>query len=129
MFPSRIQRPKTPLNLRFLKLFCWMMALGCFVAAASFLPAQDQSQRPAPSTTDNSQQKSTEAPPEAGGPQTDVGPYAIPKKKEEPPPPPPEKPKKIEGMPADYSIHVTTPPLVEVPVLVTTKDGQFMHQI
>lgn len=63
-----------------------------------------------------------EAPPEAGGPQNDVGPYAIPKKKEEPPPPAPEKPKKIENMP-DYSIRVEVP-LVNLDVLVTTKDGQ-----
>ncbi len=63
-----------------------------------------------------------EAPPEAGGPTGDVGPYVIPKKKEEPPPPAPEKPKKIEGMP-DYSIHVDVP-LVTMNVLVTTKDGQ-----
>jgi VWFA-related protein len=70
-------------------------------------------------------QQKPEAPPEAGGPQTDVGPYAVPKKKDEPPPPPPEKPKKIEGMP-DYSIKVDVP-LVNVPVLVTTKDGQFIN--
>jgi VWFA-related protein len=63
-----------------------------------------------------------EAPPEAGGPQNDVGPYVIPKKKEEPPPPAPEKPKKIENMP-DYSIRVEVP-LVNLDVLVTTKDGQ-----
>ena len=49
---------------------------------------------------------------------------AIPKKKEEPPAPPPERPKKIEGMP-DYSLQVDVP-LVNVPVLVTTKDGQFI---
>jgi VWFA-related protein len=76
--------------------------------------AQDTSQNP------NKQ----EAPPEAGGPEGDVGPYAVPKKKEEPPPPPPEKPKKIEGMP-DYSISVNVP-LVNLDVLVTTKDGQFI---
>jgi VWFA-related protein len=46
----------------------------------------------------------------------------VPKKKEEPPPPAPEKPKKIEGMP-DYSITVQVP-LVNLDVLVTTKDGQ-----
>jgi VWFA-related protein len=63
-----------------------------------------------------------EAPPEAGGPQNDVGPYVIPKKKEEPPPPAPEKPKKIENMP-DYSIRVDVP-VVNLDVLVTTKDGQ-----
>lgn len=78
--------------------------------------AQDTSQQP---PANPNQQ---EAPPEAGGPQNDVGPYAIPKKKEEPPPPPPEKPKKIEGMP-DYSIKVDVP-LVNLDVLVTTKDGQ-----
>ncbi|HTZ96245.1 MAG TPA: VWA domain-containing protein [Terriglobales bacterium] len=83
------------------------------------LPAfgQDQSQ--------SGQQ--TQPPPEAGGPQGDVGPYAIPKKKEEPPPPPPTKPKKIEGMP-DYSIQVSVP-LVEVPVMVMTKDGQFISSL
>jgi len=75
------------------------------------------------------QQPSTEPqkqapPPEAGGPGNDIGPYAIPKKKEEAPPPPPPAPKKIEGMP-DYSIKVNVP-LVNVDVLVTTKDGQFI---
>jgi len=83
--------------------------------------AQGQSQ-PQPSP---GQQEPT---PEAGGPQTDVGPYAIPKKKDEPPPPPPpEKPKKIEGMP-DYSIHVDVP-VVTVPVTVVTKDGQFISTL
>ncbi len=85
------------------------------VALATFpLSGQDQ-----PSTGSGPKQ---ETPPEAGGPQNEVGPYAIPKKKEEPPTPPPEKPKKIEGMP-DYSIHVDVP-LVNVDVMVTTKDGQ-----
>jgi len=65
---------------------------------------------------------------ETGGPQSDIGPYAIPKKKDEPPPPPPpEKPKKIEGMP-DYSIHVDVP-VVTVPVTVVTKDGQFISTL
>ena len=67
-------------------------------------------------------------PPEAGGPQTDVGPYSIPRKTNEPPPPPPpERPKKVEGMP-DYSIHVDVP-TVTVPVMVTTKDGQFISTL
>ena len=89
------------------------------VLAATVLWAQSQPQQP------NSQNPNAqEAPPEAGGPQTEVGPYAVPKKKEEPPPPPPEKPKKIEGMP-DYSIRVDVP-LVNVDVAVVTKDGQFV---
>jgi len=81
--------------------------------------AQDQ-----PPSGNGSQQ---EPPPAAGGPDNEVGPYAIPKKKEEPPPPPPEKPKKVEGMP-DYSIHVDVP-LVNVDVMVTTKDGQFISNL
>lgn len=94
------------------------MVLAFFSGLA---PAQDQG----PSQSPKGQ---TEAPPAAGGPQGDVGPYAVPKKKDEPPPPPPpEKPKKIEGMP-DYSIHVDVP-VVEVPVMVTTKDGQFISNL
>ncbi len=66
------------------------------------------------------------SPDEAGGPQGDIGPMAVPKKGEAPPEPKPERtgPKKIEGMP-DYSLKVDTA-LVQVPVLVTTKDGQFV---
>jgi len=100
------------------------LALGILAWSPAGLRAQDQSATP----PDNGQQSSPDTtPPAAGGPQGDVGPYAVPKKKEEPPPPPPEKPKKIEGMP-DYSIHVSVP-LVEVPVLVTTKDGQFIPNL
>jgi len=83
--------------------------------------AQGQS-APAP----GSQQ--TEPPPPAGGPQNDVGPYAIPNKKNEPPPPPPpERPKKVEGIP-DYSIRVDVP-LVNLDVMVTTKDGQTISSL
>ncbi len=93
-------------------------ALAAFLFASIWILAQDQ---PAPQSGTGQQQ----APPAAGGPDSEVGPYAIPKKKTEPPPPPPERPKKIEGM-ADYSIRVDVP-LVEVPVAVTTKDGQFIN--
>jgi len=93
------------------------LVLGSFAALSL---AQDQGSS-APS-------KGQEPPDAAGGPQSDVGPYAIPKKKDEPPPAPPrEKPKKIEGMP-DYSIRVDVP-VVEVPVMVTTKDGQFISNL
>jgi len=97
--------------------------LGILAVGAVRLAAQDQS---APPPAAGQQQQ--EPPPAAGGPQSDVGPYAIPKKKDEPPPPPPpDKPKKIEGMP-DYSLHVDVP-LVNVDVLVTTKDGQFVPNL
>ncbi len=89
--------------------------------------AQDQqnpsSSQSSPQTPDNDKQKQ-DVPPDAGGPTDNVGPYAIPSKKpnEEPPPPPP--PKKVEDQP-DYSLKVNVP-LVNVDVLVTTKDGQFV---
>ena len=85
--------------------------------------AQDTTQQP-PANQAPANPNKQDTPPAAGGPQNDVGPYVVPKKKEEPPPPPPERPKKIEGMP-DYSIKVDVP-LVNLDVLVTTKDGQFI---
>ena len=102
---ARLSR-QSSLLIMLVLLGCWLTPLG---------GAQGSQQPPA---NPNKQ----EAPPEAGGPDNDVGPYVIPKKKEEPPPPAPEKPKKIEGMP-DYSIKVDVP-LVNLDVLVTTKDGQ-----
>jgi len=108
-----------------------LLAIALMVAAFQPWPARAQDTSPAsqqapaqqgqqPSSNPNKQ----EAPPEMGGPQNDTGPYVVPKKKEEPPPPAPEKPKKIEGMP-DYSLKVDVP-LVNLDVLVTTKDGQFI---
>jgi VWFA-related protein len=108
--------------------------LGCALLATTAQgQSQDQSGQasqsqaaPAQPTQQNPNQQ--EAPPEAGGPNGDTGPYAVPKKGEEPPPPPPpDKPKKIEGMP-DYSIHVDVP-VVTVPVMVTTKNGQFISNL
>ena len=95
-----------------------LLVLLTFGAVSGQMRAQD-----APQENPNKQ----DAPAGAGGPGGDVGPYAIPKKKEEPPPPAPEKPKKIEGMP-DYSIKVDVP-LVNLDVLVTTKDGQFIPNL
>ena len=101
-------------------------AVFCLVLALIFWPvskvsAQDQ-QTAQPSGQQSGQQQ--EAPPAAGGPNDDAGPYAIPKKREAPPEPPPETPKKIEGLP-NYSINVSVPE-VDIPVMVTTKNGQFV---
>src|SRR6202163_5068778 len=95
-----------------------LLTLVVLWTIATTLSAQAQDTSQQPPANPNKQ----EAPPAAGGPQNDVGPYVFPKKKEEPPPPAPEKPKKIENMP-DYSIKVDVP-LVNLDVLVTTKDGQ-----
>jgi len=102
----------------------WSQRLMALAVSASLIIllsapvfAQDTAQPPQQQQNPNQQ----EAPAEAGGPDNNTGPYVIPKKKQEPPPPPAEKPKKIEGMP-DYSIRVDVP-LVNLDVLVTTKDG------
>jgi VWFA-related protein len=95
------------------------------VGGSAALPAQDQTPpAPAGQTPDNGKPKQ-DAPAEAGGPSDNVGPYAIPKKKaDDAPPPPPVTPKKVEDLP-DYSLKVNVP-LVNVDVMVTTKDGQFV---
>jgi VWFA-related protein len=102
---------------------------GLAVVGSAQLWAQDQSSsgQTSPQTSqpqDNGKPKQ-DVPAEAGGPTDNVGPYAIPKKKiEEAPPPPPVTPKKVDEMP-DYSLKVNVP-LVNVDVLVTTKEGQFI---
>jgi VWFA-related protein len=103
------------------------LVLLVFACGALHLVAQDAPKQPSSPNPQNPNKQ--DAPAEAGGPGGDVGPYAIPKKKEEEatPPPAPEKPKKIEGMP-DYSIKVDVP-LVNLDVLVTTKDGQFIPNL
>jgi hypothetical protein len=103
----------------------------------SSLPAwgQDQQNQQTPASSQTSSQAPDSGKPKqdmpaaAGGPDSGVGPYAIPKKKPEdaPPPPPPVAPKRIEDIP-DYSLKVNVP-LVNVDVLVTTKNGQFIPNL
>jgi len=110
--------------------FSWQLRLGLFnLLSMICLPAIALSGWPVLAQNQSQPAPGQQAPTlETGGPQSDIGPYAIPKKKDEPPPPPPpEKPKKIEGMP-DYSIHVDVP-VVSVPVTVVTKDGQFISTL
>jgi VWFA-related protein len=119
MFPTDFRRRFSLFRICHAAILLVLFALGMLAEGTGPLVAQDQAEPP------KGQQ---EPPPAAGGPQTDVGPYAVPKKKDEPPPPPPrEKPKRVEGMP-DYSIRVDVP-LVQVPVMVTTKDGQFISNL
>ncbi len=114
--PSLLQRCTALMAL----LFCLLV----ISIAPGFAHAQ-QSSPDQPQDQDNGKPKQ-DVPPEAGGPGGDVGPYAIPKKNPEapPPPPPPVTAKKVEGMP-DYSIKVNVP-LVNVDVMVTTKNGEFV---
>ncbi len=99
-----------------------MLVLVAALVTAPLAFAQDQ-QQGQPQQKPGQQQ----APPEAGGPQGDIGPIAIPKKKDEAPPPPPPQPKAPAGMP-DYSLSVDVP-LVSLDAMVLTKDGQFIPGI
>jgi VWFA-related protein len=102
-----------------------MAALALLFTAVVPLFAQDQTQGPPQNSPQDNGKPKQEAPPEAGGPTDNMGPYAIPKKNTEaPPPPPPASTPKVEGLP-DYSIKVNVP-LVNVDVMVTTKNGQFV---
>ena len=104
-----------------------LAGLLCVSLPAAAQDQQGQSSSPqTPTQTQDNDKPKQDVPAEAGGPTDNIGPYAIPKKKAEdaPPPPPPVTPKKIEDMP-DYSLKVNVP-LVNVDVLVTTKDGQFI---
>ena len=100
----------------------------CLVMAASVLLAQTPAATPQDSTSQqNANPGQQPPPPEAGGPQSDTGPYALPKMdtdKQPARPAPPPSPKPAEGMPS-YSINVDVP-LVSVDALVLTKDGQFI---
>jgi VWFA-related protein len=125
--------PKNPMKKSKFRNFIPIFALALCVTLAPFAFTQDSqskdsqqpdSQQPA---AQDSQQPQTQTQPEAGGPQGDMGPIIVPKKKPEdqpPPPPPAPKVKNPEGMP-DFSLHVDVAN-VQVPVLVTTKDGQFI---
>lgn len=121
MFSKYFSRAVGYTSPYFLAILLWLLSLTAFAGFPP--PAQAQGTSAGPSAQD----QQTEPPPAAGGPQEETGPYAVPKKTEEPPPPPPERPKKIEGMP-DYSIHMDVP-LVNVDVMVTTKDGQFISNL
>lgn len=90
--------------------------------------AQGQ-QQPQPSPTPaagNQQQQPSNAPAEAGGPEGDIGPIAVPKKPDEPPKKEeaPPHPKKVDGL-DNFSMHVNSQ-LVTLDVGVMTKDGVFI---
>ncbi|HEX8814455.1 MAG TPA: VWA domain-containing protein [Terriglobales bacterium] len=123
MFSRYLQR--FPAWARFAGVLFPCLLVVIFAAWLAQGQSQSQSQTPSQPPPSDSQDSTSDS---GGGPQTNVGPYAIPKKKDEPPPPPPkETPKKIEGMP-DYSIHLDVP-VVTVPVSVVSKDGQFISTL
>src|SRR5208282_2530648 len=107
---------------------CWStLVLFCLAIVPAVSPAQTNSGSTATQDAgqSNSNPRKQAAPPEAGGPQSDSGPYAIPRvdpDRMSAKPAPAPAPKAAEGMPS-YSINVDVP-LVSVDALVLTKDGQ-----
>jgi von Willebrand factor type A domain len=108
-----------------LLLFCLASVSTVIWAQTGGSAAPGVSGQPASQSGSNPRQQAP--PPEAGGPQDDTGPYAIPRvdpNRQPAAPPPPPKPKPTEGMPT-YSINVEVP-LVSLDALVLTKEGQFI---
>jgi VWFA-related protein len=87
---------------------------------------QDQSSQQPANGRQNKQQQNPNSTPDAGGPQDDLVPIAVPEKEEEElqKDQAPAKPKKVEGMP-DFSISVIVP-VVTLEVGVLSKDGIFI---
>lgn len=99
------------------------LLFALFALVFTLTPAQaQQSQQQTQNQQTQQPQSQTQQVPAAGGPQGDIGPMAIPKKKEEPPAPRPEP--KPQNVP-EFSMSVNAP-LVQVPVMVVTKNGQFV---
>ncbi len=100
------------------------------LTAGAIAQSSPSSSKPNSSTSQSqtppSQSKPAEAPAEAGGPQGDIGPIAVPKKnpEESKPVERPEKVKNPEGL-ENFSLRVNVP-LVNLDVSVLTKDGQFI---
>lgn len=117
--PSSESSCRNPICWLFLLFLCVGLSSVGLSAQTATPPAQDSSGQ------QNSNGQKQQAPPEAGGPESDPGSIAIPKlnpDKRPAAPAPPPAPKPTEGMPS-YSINVDVP-LVSVDALVVTKDGQ-----
>jgi len=114
--PLRISKGNA--YLRFLAALILIAGLWLSMPVAQAQNGQEQA-TPTPTPKAN-------APAEAGGPQGDIGPIAVPKKKEEPPPKDdaPKTPKKVEGL-DNFSMRVASQ-LVTVDVGVLSKDGAFI---
>lgn len=117
-------------DLAIILKFLWTLAAVAALCCTPLLLAQNQQGQSSqqPSNGQQTQQQNPNAPAEAGGPEGDIGPIAVPKKKEDQAPPPPKaetpKPKPVEGMP-NFSISVRVP-LVTLDVGVITREGMFV---
>jgi VWFA-related protein len=106
----------------------WLSLLFFYLAIfAPLISAQTGASTAQDAAGTGSTSRQQPPPLEAGGPDSDTGPYAIPKvnpDKQPATPAPPPRPKATEGMPS-YAINVEVP-LVSLDALVLTKDGEFI---
>jgi VWFA-related protein len=100
-----------------------LIAAGALLLSAGKLRAQSTQ---TPSNQQDPKKPQQPTPGEAGGPQGDIGPIAVPKKKEDTPTAPPRRPP-AEKMP-EFTITADVP-LVTLDVLVTSKDGHFIPNL
>ena len=108
--------------LRFVVLLALITVLWMEMPAAQ---AQSGQKQPSPTPTPSASPQPN-APAEAGGPQGDIGPIAVPKKKDEEPKKDeaPKGPKKVEGL-ENFSMRVASQ-LVTLDVGVLSKEGVFI---
>jgi VWFA-related protein len=125
VFVPRIYSGRRRRNVRTAILVIALLAFATTIALA--LPQNTQSQT-SPQQTTTPQQQKPASPGEAGGPGGDLGPIAIPKKPADNTPPPPSARKPQQQKLPEYTI-TTDVPLVNVDVLVNTKDGQFVPNL
>src|ERR1041385_5027719 len=101
--------------------FAMLLLMGGFWIFSPLAQAQGSQDQASPTPTPKAN-----APAEAGGPQGDIGPIAVPKKKDERPPKDeaPKTPKKVEGL-DNFSMRVASQ-LVTVDVGGLSKGGAFI---
>jgi VWFA-related protein len=118
--PQRISKGKA--CLRFIAMLALLAALWLVAPTAQGQTGQKQ---PSPTPTPSPQQQPN-APAEAGGPEGDIGPIAVPKKKDEEPrkEEAPKGPKRVEGL-DNFSMRVASQ-LVTLDVGVLSKEGIFI---
>lgn len=115
-----------PFSLRVFKLFLLSVAIVAFSFSPVAFGQSQPGQQSQPANGQN-QQQNPDTTGEAGGPEGDIGPIAVPKKAGDEPKhteAPQPKPKPIENMP-NFSISVNVP-LVTLDVGVLTKEGMFV---
>ncbi|HWZ43864.1 MAG TPA: VWA domain-containing protein [Candidatus Saccharimonadales bacterium] len=107
-----------------------VVLLSAFVWLSMAVAQGQQTAPTPPSSTQPGQKPEQNTTPEAGGPQGDIGPIAIPKKKDDQPKKDdtPRPPKKVEGLP-EFSIKVNVPVVTLDVSVVTAKEGIFVPNL